>query len=148
MNALKIYCKDEQCKPVRAHPTDAGLDLRADKDYRIPVTGELVKTGVHVEIPEGCVGIIALRSGLSKEGFYLANGIGVIDSDYRGELMCNIRYNSMYKAYKEIKQYQRIAQLLVVPCFSGPDFDIFVDNLEDLSQTERGEGGFGHTGKH
>ncbi len=148
MNKLKIYCKDENCKPVRAHPTDAGIDLRADSDYRIPTTTELVKTGVHVEIPEGCVGLVALRSGLSKEGFYLANGVGIIDSDYRGEIMCAIRYNSsMYKAYKEIKQYQRIAQLVVVPCFNG-DFEEYVDKLEDLSETERGDGGFGHTGKH
>lgn len=145
MNKLKIYYKDKKCKPVRAHPTDAGLDLKAAEDYTIPTTTMLVKTGVHVEIPEGYVGLIALRSGLSKENFYLANGVGIIDSDYRGEIMCAIRYNSLAYANKKIEKYQRIAQLIVVPCLIA---DEFVENLEDLSETERGEGGFGHTGKH
>lgn len=145
MNKLKIYCKDENCKPVRAHPTDAGIDLRAAEKYRIPTTTTLVKTGIHVEIPEGYVGLVALRSGLSKEGFYLANGVGIIDSDYRGEIMCAIRYNtSFYKAYRYIEQYQRIAQLVVVPCVLEEEF---VEKLENLSDTDRGEGGFGHTGK-
>lgn len=145
MSKLKIYCKDENCKPVRAHTTDAGIDLRAAEDYRIPTTTTLVKTGIHVEIPEGYVGLIALRSGLSKEGFYLANGVGIIDSDYRGEIMCAIRYNAFNKAYKSIEQYQRIAQLIVVPCVLEEEF---VEKLEDLSDTDRGDGGFGHTGKH
>ena len=145
MSKLKIYCKDENCKPVRAHPTDAGLDLRAAERQLISTTNTLVKTGVHVEIPEGYVGLVAIRSGLSKEGFSLTNGIGIIDSDYRGEIMCSMRYNTLYKAYKDIEQYQRIAQLVVVPCLTA---DEFVDSLEDLSDTDRGEGGFGHTGKH
>jgi len=145
MSKLKIYCKDENCKPVRAHPTDAGLDLRAAERQLISTTNTLVKTGVHVEIPEGYVGLVAIRSGLSKEGFSLTNGIGIIDSDYRGEIMCSMRYNTLYKAYKDIEQYQRIAQLVVVPCLTA---DEFVDNLEELSDTDRGEGGFGHTGKH
>mgnify|MGYP001818529380 CR=1 FL=1 len=145
MSKLKIYCKDENCMPKRAHPTDAGIDLRADKEYRIPTTTELVKTGIHVEIPDGYVGLVALRSGLSKEGFYLANGVGIIDSNYRGEIMCAIRYNSLAYAYKNIEQYQRIAQLIVVPCILEEEF---VNKLEDLSETDRGEGGFGHTGKH
>jgi dUTP pyrophosphatase len=145
MNKLKIYCKDENCKPVRAHPTDAGIDLRAAERQLISTTNTLVKTGVHVEIPEGYVGLVAIRSGLSKEGFSLTNGVGIIDSDYRGEIMCSMRYNTLYKAYKDIEQYQRIAQLIVVPCLIA---DEFVENLEDLSDTDRGEGGFGHTGKH
>lgn len=144
MSKLKIYCKDEQCKPVRAHPTDAGIDLRAAEDVTVSVTSSLVPTGVHVEIPEGYVGLVTIRSGLSREGYSLTNGVGVIDSDYRGEIMCSIRYNTLYKAYKNIEKYQRIAQLVVVPCLLDEEF---VDNLEDLSETERGEGGFGHTGK-
>lgn len=145
MNKLKIYCKDENCKPVRAHPTDAGIDLRAAEEERVGTIPTLIKTGIHVEIPEGHVGLIALRSGLSKENFSLCNGVGIIDSDYRGEIMCLIRYNSLYKANKVIEKYQRIAQLVIVPCLT---IDEFVSNLEDLSGTERGEGGFGHTGKH
>ena len=145
MSKLKIYCKDEKCKPVRAHPTDAGIDLRAAEEYTVSPVSTKIHTGVHVEIPEGYVGIIALRSGLSLEGFSLCNGVGVIDSDYRGEIICAVRYNTLYKAYKKIEQYQRVAQLVVVPCFTE---DEFVENLEDLSNTERGEGGFGHTGKH
>ena len=146
MSKLRIYYKDEECKPVRAHSTDAGIDLRAAEKYKIFTTTTLVKTGVHVEIPEGYVGLVALRSGLSKEGFSLANGVGIIDSDYRGEVMCAIRYNTnFYKGNRCIEQYQRIAQLVVVPCVLQEEF---VENLEDLSDTERGEGGFGHTGKH
>ena len=145
MNKLRIYCSDEELMPKRAHPTDAGIDLRCAEDTRIQVTGTMVKTGVHVEIPEGYVGLLTLRSGLSTEGFSLTNGVGVIDSDYRGEIKCSIRYNTLYQAYKTIERGHRIAQLLVVPCIVE---DEFVENLEDLSQTERGEGGFGHTGKH
>ena len=148
MNKLKIYCDNEDLTPKRVHPFDAGLDLKAKMDYTIP-SGKLAKvhTGVYVEIPQGCVGLIMIRSGLSTQGFSLTNGVGVIDADYRGELICSIKYDSLYKPYKKIEQYERIAQLVVVPCFAGEDFEEYVDNLNDLSNTERGEGGFGHTGK-
>jgi len=145
MSNLRIYCKDKECTPKRAHLTDAGIDLRAAEDTVVSVTGSKIPTGVHVEIPEGYVGLVMLRSGLSIEGFSLTNGVGVIDSDYRGEIICSVRYNTLYKAYKKIEQYQRIAQLVVVPCMLKEEF---VEDLNDLSNTERGEGGFGHTGKH
>ena len=145
MNKLKIYCENENCIPVRAHPTDAGIDLRAKEETLIFTTPTKVHTGVYVEIPKGYVGLVAIRSGLSKEGYYLSNGVGIIDSDYRGEIICSMRYNSFYKAHKKIEQYQRVAQLVVVPCVLEEEF---VDKLEDLSETERGDGGFGHTGKH
>lgn len=146
---LKIYCKDRKCRPIRAHSTDAGLDLKADKTYQLSM-GIVTKihTGIHVEIPEGYVGLIFPRSGLAtKFGISLANSVGVIDSDYRGEIICAIKYipQKGFMSTCSIKQYERIAQLVIVPCKT--DNISYVNSLEDLSNTDRGEGGFGHTGR-
>ena len=147
MNALKIYCEDPNCRPTRAHSTDAGLDLRAAVSVSLSIinTPVAIPTGVNIEIPPGYVGLIFPRSGLaSKQGIILANTIGVIDSDYRGEVICMVKktQGGLYR----IEQYERIAQLVIIPCdLSQPEF---VNKFEELSITERGEGGFGHTGKH
>jgi dUTP pyrophosphatase len=150
MKKLRVYCKKDQAYPERAHPTDAGLDLKADKDYAlIPGVPVKVHTGIHIEIPEGYAGFIYPRSGLAtKEGIVLANIVGVIDSDYRGEIICAMIWNlnSTINPYvrKKIKKGQRIAQLVVSPVWTG-ELER-VESLEDLSNTMRGEGGFGHTG--
>ena len=143
MSKLKIYCKDPKCKPQRQHPTDAGLDLRADSFRELHTnTVAKIKTGIHVEIPENHVGLIFPRSSLGLRGITLANTVGVIDSDYRGEIICAM----VSRKLESIHQYERIAQLVIVP-ISIP-LVTFVEELEDLSNTKRGEGGFGHTGKH
>ena len=138
-----IHAKDDKCFPLRQHPTDAGLDLKAAEEVTLaPGAVEVVPVGIHVEIPPGHVGLIFPRSGLAtKKGITLRNTIGVIDVDYRGEVKCALVNNGSWE-YK-VKQYDRIAQLVVIPCLIG---DVYGVPLDNLSSTERGEGGFGHTG--
>jgi dUTP pyrophosphatase len=148
---LKVYCKDKNCYPEKAHYTDAGADLKAVKDYELsPNTVTKIHTGIYVEIPHGYAGFIYPRSGLStRNGLVLANTVGVIDSDYRGEIICAMKWIPGYKLSNpytkfKINKYDRIAQLVVTPIVQK--VFIKVDNLEDLSDTKRGDGGFGHTG--
>lgn len=140
---LKVYCKNSNCVPYKEHQTDAGIDLKADDLYYLNSTFPvLVHTGIHVEIPKGHVGLIFPRSGLgSKKGVYLANTVGVIDADYRGEIMLSMLSRDNYV----IGKGERVAQLVVVPCMLEW---MVTTNMSDLSNTERGEGGFGSTGKH
>lgn len=130
--------------PSYATGGSAGMDLRAfcDGDITIaPGSLVVVPTGVAVELPSGTVGIVAARSGLGvKHGITLSNGIGVIDSDYRGEIrvgLCNVSD----KPYT-IHPGDRIAQLLVMPVVAA-----CLVEAEELSPSERGEGGFGSTGR-
>ena len=141
---LKIKkLREEAVLPERKTPGSAGYDLCAciAGDFTIE-PGELVilPTGLAAEIPEGCAGMIFTRSGLGvKHGIAVSNGVGVIDSDYRGEIHVGLRNNSQI-AYT-ISPGERIAQLIVMPvCL--PE----VVEIEELSKTERGAGGFGSTG--
>lgn len=122
----------------------AAFDLVADVPAKVAVipsrTSTKVRTGVAVEIPQGSVGLLTIRSGLAAEtGLMLANGIGVIDSDYRGEIMVALKATT---SVIDIKPGQRIAQLMIVPVAQAE-----LVQVEDLSETDRGEGGFGSTGK-
>lgn len=121
----------------------AGADLYACLDSEITINpGEtyLVKTGIAMEIPVGYAGLIYARSGLAtKRGLAPANKVGVIDSDYRGEIMVSI-YNQSSEPQK-IEPGERIAQLVITPYITG----IF-NEVSDLTDTTRGEGGFGSTG--
>ena len=141
-------------QPVRAHPTDAGVDLVAWDNERttpgstgewvgstIPVgTSAMFGTGVAAAIPEGYVGFLFVRSSLGvKHNVTLANGTGVIDSDYRGEIKVCLRANGPFGAY--IKRGQRIVQMVTVPVNLTPWVEV-----EHLNNTERGEGGYGSTG--
>lgn len=117
----------------------AGVDLCCNSPHDLVVSMEnmTIGTGVKAEIPEGYVGLLMVRSSFGKKGLRLANTVGVIDPDYRGEIMAVVNCDGICV----IKAGERFAQLLVVEC---PQFEIeFVD---DLSSTERGEGGFGSTG--
>lgn len=97
-------------------------------------------TGIAVEIPEGHVGLIFPRSSLSKTDLILANHVGVIDSGYRGEIMAKFRpINSTPRTYDE---GDRICQMMIVPI---PKIEF--EEVDELSETERGDGGFGHSGK-
>ncbi len=121
----------------------AGADLYACLDSEItinPGKTYLVKTGIAMEIPVGYAGLIYARSGLAtKRGLAPANKVGVIDSDYRGEIMVSI-YNQSSEPQK-IEPGERIAQLVITPYITG----IF-NEVSDLTDTTRGEGGFGSTG--
>lgn len=126
--------------PGYAHPGDAGIDLYA-ADAAI-VTGEtvLIPTGVAVAVPDGHVGLVCPRSGLSKHGVTLANAPGVVDSGYRGEVM--VRLTTTSKNPYQVYFADRIAQLLIVPILRPK-----VTLVERLDDTERGTNGFGSTGR-
>ncbi len=121
----------------------AGADLYALLDEPATIQpGEtlLIKTGVAMAIPDGYVGLIFARSGLaSKRGLAPANKVGVIDSDYRGELMVALHNHSAQPQTVEPKE--RIAQLAILP-YLHPTFEV----AESLDETKRGVGGFGSTG--
>lgn len=106
-----------------------------------PGATHFVKTGIAMEVPKQYAGLIYARSGLaSKRGLRPANCVGVIDSDYRGEIMVALHNDS--DSPQTIKHGERIAQMVITP-YIRPEF-VETDNLSD---TERGGGGFGHTGK-
>lgn len=125
----------------------AGLDLYADvaetgcKHYVISAGWSVkIGTGVAVAIPNGYVGLLFARSGLAtKSDLAPANKVGVIDSDYRGELIVALHNHGLKD--RIVNAGERIAQLVIVPCL---DFDYKV--VEDLDSTKRGTGGFGSTG--
>ena len=128
--------------PTRGSPGAAGLDLYADEDaFIVDYASIMVGTGIAVEVPEGYVGLVFLRSSMGKTGVSLTNSVGVIDSDYRGELKLCLTY-SIGNGGHFIKQGDRIAQLVVVP---APTFDLI--EVDELSETQRGTGGFGSTGR-
>ena len=127
--------------PTRAHPTDAGLDLYAAETVQIaPRVVTLVPTGIAVAIPEGHVGIIAARSSLAvKKAMTLANGVGVIDADYRGEIKVPII--PLDGCHNLIQAGQKIAQLIILP-IAAPTIEV----VSELPESVRGLGGFGSTG--
>ncbi len=122
----------------------AGADLYAVADGELVIgAGEtvLVHTGLALEIPEGYVGLIYARSGLaSKRGLAPANKVGVIDADYRGEVMVALHNHSDKE--QTVARGERIAQLVIAP-FLHADFE----EADELSDTVRGAGGFGSTGR-
>lgn len=134
--------------PARATDGSAGWDLTAHKLINIDSVGEefenytgmiKFKTGIAVEIPPGYVGLVFPRSSLFKTGMDLTNCVGVIDSDYRVEIAFVFRVVDIGKKY-DIGD--RIGQLVIIPC---PAVEMV--EVDELSQTERGQGGFGSTGK-
>ena len=127
--------------PTRAHPTDAGLDLAASETTHIaPGVVTLVPTGIAVAIPEGHVGILAARSSLAtKKAMTLANGVGIIDADYRGEI--KIPIIPLDGCHNLIQAGQKIAQLIIIP-IALPTVEV----VADLDETTRNTGSFGSTG--
>jgi len=121
----------------------AGADLYACIDSPItfgPGETYLIKTGLSMEIPIGYAGLIYARSGLaSKRGLAPANKVGVIDSDYRGEIMVALHNHSTEP--QTIEPNERIAQLIITPYIQAA-----FNEVDELSDTVRGEGGFGSTG--
>lgn len=122
----------------------AGADLYAnieEKETFEPSETKLIKTGVAMAIPKGLVGLVFARSGLaSKRGLAPANKVGVIDADYRGEIMVAL-HNHTNKE-QSIEPNERIAQIAFIPYIKG-NFDV----VDDLEETVRGAGGFGSTGE-
>lgn len=146
VNQIPVNIK--KIKPNAAIPTygsmnAAGADLYACIDSAVIVqSGQtvLIPTGLTMELPEGYAGLIYARSGLaSKKGLAPANKVGVIDSDYRGEVLVALHNHSTQDA--AVEPGERIAQLVITPYIMG----VFTE-VDALSDTERGTGGFGSTG--
>lgn len=124
-----------------AHEGDAGMDLRSAEDAIIlPGGRETIGTGIHIELPKGTVGYVMPQSGLAKKyGITVLNAPGVVDEGYRGEIMATLINQG--SAPFEIAKGDRIAQLVV-----SPYAKVFPELVDELSETERGENGFGSTG--
>ena len=129
--------------PTYGSEFSAGADLYACIEEGItilPNETKLIKTGLSLEIPEGYAGLIYARSGLaSKKGLAPANKVGVVDADYRGEVMVALHNHS--EAAASVEPKERIAQLVIAP-FLKADFN----EVDELTDTVRGSGGFGSTG--
>lgn len=133
---------DRAVVPTYGSPFSAGADLYSAMDDVTVAPGEtvLVKTGLALELPVGYAGLIYARSGLaSKRGLAPANKVGVVDCDYRGEVMVALHNHS--NAPQTVSSGERIAQLVIAP-YIVADFE----EADELSDTARGEGGFGSTG--
>lgn len=142
INVKKL--RDTAVLPEQGSTFAAGYDLFADVDEAIeiePHKTAMVPTGLAMEIPEGYFGGIFARSGLaSKEGLRPANCVGVVDADYRGEVKVALHNDG--EVVRTVLPRQKVAQLVVVPFLS-----VEFDEVEALSDTVRGVGGFGSTGK-
>ena len=130
-------------EPVRGTKFSAGLDLSACVSDAVgipPRDTVKIGTGLSFEIPHGYFGAVFARSGLaSKYGLRPANCVGVIDEDYRGEVIVAMHNDS--DTWQTITPGERIAQLVLIPYLNPPCLE-----CQDLDKTERGEGGFGSTG--
>lgn len=143
MIQIKVVNKGHQQLPAYATPQSAGMDLRANLDESVvlrPLERKLIKTGLFIALPEGFEAQVRPRSGLAlKHGITVLNTPGTIDADYRGEIgVCLI---NLSQEDFVINDGERIAQLVIARHEQG-DFEL----VEELDETERGAGGYGHTG--
>jgi dUTP pyrophosphatase len=131
---------DEGSKmPTRAHPYDGGLDLYAMEDGYIRANqSRTFDTGVHLEIPEGCVGLVKSKSGLMCNHGIITDG--TIDAHYTGPIKVCL-FNNGGSKY-EVKKGDKIAQLVILPCVLPP-----LELVDSLGKTDRGDKGFGSTGR-
>lgn len=141
---LKIKkLSDKAIMPIRAHNSDAGLDLTTTS-----VTSEINECGqfilvyhsdIAVEIPDGYVGLLFPRSSIAKKSIQFTNAVGVIDSGYRGEIMAKVRNTSGDSIPAVYKVGEKFAQLVIVPYVS----DITISEVSELQESDRGTGGYG-----
>lgn len=129
--------------PAYARPGDAGLDLYSASDVVIePGERSIVGSGIAVAIPDGYVGLVAPRSGTAASmGLSMVNTPGIVDSGYRGEVKIILVNHDPHEVIR-IARGERIAQLVIVPVAS-----LVVVEIDELPPSERGEGGFGSTGR-
>lgn len=140
---LRVKLTDGAPLPHHAKSGDAGMDLTSRETVEIAPQGTvMVGTGVAVEIPDGYVGLCFPRSGLaSKRGINITNCVGVIDSGYRGEIKAPL-YNAGHET-QVVERGERVIQLVVMPYISCECVEV-----DELSDSSRGSGGFGSTGTH
>jgi dUTP pyrophosphatase len=143
MIKIKVVNRGHQQLPAYATPQSAGMDLRANLDAPItlhPMERRLIPTGLHIALPEGYEAQVRPRSGLAlKHGLTVLNTPGTIDADYRGEI--GVVLINLSKEDFVVNDGERIAQMVIARHEQG-DFVV----VEELDETERGEGGYGHTG--
>ena len=134
--------RSSQLKPATV--ASAGIDLYAciDETTYLEVDEKIkINSGIKVSIPEGWVGVVVPRSSTGYDGKWLANVVGVIDSDYRGEVIVAIKNTSRIRI--AIKPMDRIAQMVVVPHYNYNNISF----VNSIASTDRGDGGFGSTGE-
>lgn len=136
---MKIKLDNGAYMPTRAHSTDAGLDLYARETQIVPAKESAIfDTGVHIELPNGTVGMLKSKSGLNvKHGI---TSEGVIDVGYTGSVVVKLYNNSGYDY--TVNKGDKISQLVIMPILT-PKLEL----VDELNETERGTGGFGSTGK-
>ncbi|MFA0815878.1 MAG: dUTP diphosphatase [Anaerofustis sp.] len=146
MEKIEIKLVNHSPYPSPSYETEgsAGADIRANlaEPLLIEVNGiVLIPTGLYLALPFGYEAQIRSRSGMTlKHGIVVANGVGTIDSDYRGEIKV-VLHNISQEDYR-LQPGERIAQMIISPCIHASFF-----LTDELSSTDRGTGGFGHTGK-
>lgn len=144
MNSIRVKkLHPKAVLPTYGSAEAAGADLYAclDEDVTIaPGASAWIPTGIAMEVPKGCAGLIYARSGLAcKRGLAPANKVGVVDSDYRGQVVVVLHNHG---AEPQILSHgERIAQMVITPVWTPP-----YEEVEDLTDSERGTGGFGSTG--
>ena len=145
MNAIRVKILREGAKlPTYGTLSAAGADLYAWLEQSVviePGKTAFIPTGIALEVPEGCAGLIYARSGLScKQGLAPANKVGVVDSDYRGEI--TVALHNHGSEARTVNHEDRIAQFIITPVLQ-PAYQV----AQELSDSVRGTGGFGSTGK-
>ena len=137
---LKVKLDKDGFMPERAHDTDAGIDLRATRGQRImPHSSAVFNTGICIELPKGTCGVVMSKSGLNFDHDLTTTGL--IDESYRGEIKVKL-YNHGADSYL-VAAGDKVAQLVIVPCLYEP-----LEFVEELDMnTDRGEDGFGSTGR-
>ena len=145
MNAVRVKILKEGAKlPTYGSAQAAGADLYACLQEPVTVApGEtvFVPTGIALEVPLGCAGLIYARSGMAcKRGLAPANKVGVVDSDYRGEIIVALHNHG--NVPQTVEHGERVAQFVITPVLT-PAYEM----VQELSDTERNQGGFGSTGK-
>lgn len=143
MIKIQVVNRGHQQLPAYATIQSAGMDLRANLDEPVtlhPMERRLIPTGLHIALPEGYEAQVRPRSGLAlKHGLTVLNSPGTIDADYRGEIgvvLINLSQQDFV-----VNDGERIAQMVIARCEQGELVEV-----ETLDETERGEGGYGHTG--
>ena len=133
--------RSDAAMPSKAHPTDAGFDLTAVSVDEDKVRGIVTyHTGIALEIPDGHVGLLFPRSSVYKHQLSLSNSVGVIDSGYRGEILFKFRICKPHISRYSVGD--RIGQLIIIPY---PDVEF--SECDELSETDRGKGGYGSSGR-
>ena len=145
MEAIRVKILKEGAKlPAYGTAEAAGADLYACLEAPVtikPGTSAFLPTGIALEVPKGCAGLIYARSGLAcKRGLAPANKVGVVDSDYRGEILVALHNHGSDP--QTVEHGERVAQFVITPVLT-PDYEM----VKELSDTERNQGGFGSTGK-